>query len=718
MATYHSHSATRRRVLDPAGLEVLTDLDQHHITARAAPQAPLDWGSKVSPSTSRTGSWDSDVLGSSNSPDSWPLTEDHLHQVTPGHQQQKPAGCSYGGGDRSPVAALEERVRELQAVLVLLGKDLRDLEQTGCSCQDQASQLPSQGQSKSCSWCRTKSKLGIIRREISTRAKKAFGIPRKQDRAPVPDLATTLDIPASHNGIEPQPAVHKPCPTEELPGTGLFEIENTEVWRRWELDGSGSHPQMNVNRPTFAPHGSPGTTATGSLYTPGSSFSDGLRGPIRATPGRPSNQGSMVSTSSSSVQGSHSLVTPQSSRSNTSNSLPLSYTDPRTVISHNDLCESPTTLEPGMGMNDQQDVPPWGHKNAGLWASTSTLADDTGNGVNNIFSDHQWKGPTDRLYTADAGNIFDYPSIRGNEGQVDTELHGPPSITSFGTPQNTRNGSWDTHILELPCPSTLVFPPATTEAGVHSSWERKQVTPEVHGIRQQQIPPRKPLRSGTRADFEHLADGMSVKARFMSNPLNYLTTFSQPLMERNVAPTPSHFHTYPPIDPSVHFEPYEFGEAPGYPYKISRTPRPPRMQHTAMPQPLYHLLAAAATASASPRLPEQRGLAGNNRQSSLVGVGCKRCRITFTGKDPRKALKRHKESNKHRQRAGQAVAPRVLCPAPNADGVSLCGKKFSTSRRDNLGQHMRKDHGGLKLEDCGPVRYELEDEDEVKMSDA
>jgi len=655
------------------------------------------------------------MLTVQSSPDSWPLTEDHLHQVTPGHWQQKPAGCSYGGGDRSPVAALEERVRELQAVLVLLGKDLRDLEQTGCSCQDQASQLPSQGQSKSCSWCRTKSKLGIIRREISTRAKKAFGIPLKQDRAPVPDLAATLDTPASHNGVEPQPAVYKPFPAEELPGTGLFEIDNTEC-RRWELDGSGSHLRMNMDRPTFAPHGSPSTKVTGSLYTPGSSFSDRLRGPIRATPSRPSNRGSMVSTSSSSFQGSHSLVTPQSSRSNTSNSVPLIYTDFPTVISHNDLYESPTTLEPGMGMNDQQDVPPWDRKSAGLWASTSTLADDTGNGVNNIFSDHQWKGPTDRLYTADAGNIFDYPSSRGNEGQVDTELHGPPSITSFGTPQNTRNGSLDSHIFEMPCPSTLVFPPATIEAGVHSSWERKPHTSEVHGIRQQQIPPRKPLRSGTRPDFEHLGDGTSVKARLMSRPLNYLATISRPLMERNVAPTPSHFHTYPPIGPSVHFEPYEFGEAPEYPYKISRTPRPSRMQHTAMPQLLHPLPAVAATAS--PQVPDQRDLADSTHQPSFVGVRCKRCRKTFTGKDPRKALKRHKESNGHRRRAGKAVAAKILCPALNADGISLCGKRYSSKRRDNLVQHMRNEHGGLKLEDCGPLRYELEDEDDVEMSDA
>lgn len=62
MATHDSTATAHRRALAPAGLEVLTDVDQHRITARAAPRAPTDWGSKLSQSTSRSGSWDSDVL--------------------------------------------------------------------------------------------------------------------------------------------------------------------------------------------------------------------------------------------------------------------------------------------------------------------------------------------------------------------------------------------------------------------------------------------------------------------------------------------------------------------------------------------------------------------------------------------------------------------------------------------------------------------------------
>lgn len=694
------------------------------------------------------------VLTIQSRPDYWPFTEDHVHQVTPGHRQHKTASYSSIGGDRSPVAALEGRVRELQAVLVLLGKDLRDLEQTGCSCQDQAFQPASQGQAKSCSWCRTKSKLGIIRREISTRAKKAFGIPRKQDRTPAPGLATaTPDLPPPHNTTsspEPPAPTHNPWPIEELPASsgmfeppapadnlwfmeempaprGMSELDNAGAWPpgRSELAvGFGSRLQKQMGNATFTPYGTPVTRASGSIYTPGSSFSDGFTGgPLRATPSRPFNQGSMVSTSSSSFQGSHSWVTPQSSRSNTSNSLPLINTDFRTVTSHNKIFESPTTLEPSLGTNSQHDVPPWSRKNADLWGSTSTLADDIGNGVNNPFGDIQWKGPTDHMYTADASTSFDYSSTRGNGIRVDIEPHGPPPFASFGTPQYTRHSSWDDQISELPCPSTLAFAAAPIEAGVHRPGQSTGATAEAHGIRQPRLTPRKPLRSATRSNFEHLGDGVGAMARFMCSPLNYSAAFArQPLTQRNdAALTPHHFHTYPPIGPSLHSQPYAFGEPPQYPFRIPITPHRPQVQHTGMPQPLHPLPAAAA--AASPQLPDQRDPAGSNRQSSLVGLGCKRCRRTFTGKDPRKALKRHKETNAHRRRAGQAVGSRILCPAPSADGVNLCGRKFLSSRRDNLVQHMRLVHGGLKLEDCGPVRYELEDEfevddeDDVDMSD-
>lgn len=698
------------------------------------------------------------VLTIQSRPDYWPFTEDYVHQVTPGHRQQKTTSYSSSGGDRSPVAALEERVRELQAVLVLLGKDLRDLEQTGCSCQDQASQPPSQGQAKSCSWCRTKSKLGTIRREISTRAKKAFGIPRKQDRTPAPGLATaTPDLPPLHDTTsspEPPAPTHKPWPMEELPASsgmfeppapahnlwfmgelpapsGMSELDNAGAWHpsRSELAVEfGPNLQKQMGNTTFAPYGTPVPRASGSLYTPGSSFSDGFTGgPLQVTPSRPF-QGSMVSTSLSSFQGSHSWVTPQSSRSNTSNSLPLINTDFRTVTSHNKIFESPTTLEPSLGTNSQQDVPPWSRKNADLWESTSTLADDIANGVNTLFGDIQCKGPTNRMYTADPANSFDHSSTRGNGIRVDTEPHGPPPFSSFGTPQYTRNASWDNQISELPCPSTLAFPTAPIDARVHQPWNSKGVTPEVHGIRQPQTRPRNPLRSGTRSNFEHLGDGVGAMARFMSSPLNYRAAFAQqPLMQRNAAGlAPHHFHTYPPIGPSLHSQPYAFGEPPQYPFGIPITPRRPQVQHTGMPQPLHPLPAAAATAAAaaSPQLPDQRDLAGSNRQSSFVGLGCKRCGRTFTGKDPRKALKRHKDTNSHRRKAGQAVGSRILCPAPSADGVNLCGRKFLSSRRDNLVQHMRLVHGGLKLEDCGTARYELEDEfevgddDDLEMSDA
>lgn len=669
------------------------------------------------------------VLTIQSSFDYWPLTEDHVHQVTPGHRQQKSAACSSNGGDRSPVAALEERVRELQAVLVLLGKDLRDLEQTGCSCLDQASQPPSQGQAKSCSWCRTKSKLGIIRREISTRAKKAFGIPRKEDKTPASGLATTTpDLTPPHSTTsspEPPAPAHNPRPIEELPVPSvMFELDNAGAWpRSGHAVGSGPQLREQTGHPGFAPHGTPAARASGSLYTPGSSFSDGFSGgPLRATPGRPSYQGSMVSTSSSSFQGSHSWVTPQSSRSDTSKSLPLINTDVRTVTSHNTIFESPTTLEPSLGMCTQQDVPPWCRKNADLWGSTSTLADDTGNGANTLFGDVQWKEPTERMYTVASGNSFDYSSTKDNGIRVDTEPHGPPPFTSFGTPQYTRYSSWDDQILEMPCPSTLTFPTAPVEAGVHQPWQSKGVTTEAHGIQQPMIAPRKPLRSATRTDFEHLGDGVGAMARLMSSPLNYRVAFAQqPLPQRNAPPlTPPHFHTYPPIGPSVHFQPYTFGKASQYPFRIPITPRRPQVQPPGMPQAPHHLPAAAA----SRQPPDQRNLARGNRQTSLVGLGCKRCGKTFTGKDPRKALKRHKETNAHRRRAGQAIGPKILCPAPNADGVGLCGRKFLSLRRDNLVQHMRLVHGGLKLEDCGPVRYELEDEDEmddeddVEMSDA
>lgn len=690
-----------------------------------------------------------------NSPDYWPITEEHLHQVTSGHRQQKTRGCSSSGGDRSPVVALEERVRELQALLVLLGKDLRDLDQSGCSCQDQAVQPPSQGQAKSCSWCRTKSKLGIIRREISTRAKKALGIHRKPDRDPAPALDTAaLDLPPPNNttGSPEQPApahnpwsieelpapsgmfeppapVHNPCFMEELSApSGMSELDDSGAWPPgcFELAvGFESHLQNQMGSPAFASYGTPATRASGSLYTSGSSFSDGFTGgPLRATPGRRFTQGSMVSTSSSSFHGSHSLVTPLSSRSNTntSNSVPFINTDFRTVVSHDDLYESPTALLPGLGTDAQQEVPHWERNNASHWGSTSTLADDTGNGVNNPFRDSQWKRSTDGMYTAHPGNRFDYPSTRGNENEdrIDTEPHGPPPFTSFGTSQYTGYGSWDKQISELPCPSTPAFPTAPIKARVHPPWESKEVTstPQAHGIRQRKAARRKPLRSGTRSNLGHLGGGVGGVSWRMSSPrIHHAASAQQPLAQRNAAyVTPPHLHAYPPAVPLVNFQPNRFGGAPEYPSRIQRATGPPRMEYTAKPQP-FHPFPAAAAAAASPQLSDQRDPEGGNRQSSLVSARCEPCGKDFKGENPRKLLKRHeKTSAKHRRQVGEAASPRVLC--------EVCGSDFSALRLDNLMQHVRRVHGGLKLEDCGPVQYELEDEDEmqdeddVEMSDA
>jgi len=168
---------------------------------------------------------------------------------------------------------------------------------------------------------------------------------------------------------------------------------------------------------------------------------------------------------------------------------------------------------------------------------------------------------------------------------------------------------------------------------------------------------------------------------------------------------PHHFHTYPPIGPSPGLEFYEFGIGPEdpTPRTIPRTPRPAFQ----IPHPAPPLVT-------NPQPPQQRN-PPHERQSSLVGVGCKPCSFFPKGRDQRKKMERHKRTDRHRRRTKQDVVRRMLCPAPNPDGVSLCGRKFG--RRDNLGQHLRRDHGGLELAECGPVRYELEDADEVEMWD-
>jgi len=165
------------------------------------------------------------------------------------------------------------------------------------------------------------------------------------------------------------------------------------------------------------------------------------------------------------------------------------------------------------------------------------------------------------------------------------------------------------------------------------------------------------------------------------------------------------YQTQQPSNPEL----YDIDVYPEYPSIMGRVPPRPLQAHDTVPPPPDPLSYTVI----GPRQPKERN-PPYLRQSSLVGVGCKPCGFFPKAPDQRKKMERHKICDKHRRRTNQDVMKRMLCPALSPDGASLCGRRFG--RRDNLGQHVKKDHG-MELAECGQVRYELEDDDEAEMWD-
>jgi len=316
----------------------------------------------------------------------------------------------------------------------------------------------------------------------------------------------------------------------------------------------------------------------------------------------------------------------------------------------------------------------------GLWASTSTLADEGASGVSNFLDDLQWTASAQahQPHNPLASVHSFHTTVKGIE--FEASFRPTQTFNPFQLALDSSPDLWGGHVLYLPPrpSSTFAFEASSLiDDDTVTQWDSKTHHPAVPDPQ-----PRITRQSN------HL-----VMASVHGHPSQHMVTAQHPKAEKQ-------------MDDSALLEPCEleggsYGQLAGFNH--IQPPVATSLCRDEQPIPAADVLHP---------LRHKNPQGDNDGQSSLA---CGPCNYSAIGPGQHKKMQRHKRSNKHRKRAGEEVVRRMLCPALSADGASICRRRFG--RRDNLGQHLRKDHGGLGLAGFGPIRYELRGAEEAEMQD-